>query len=382
MSRQKLLAYPYVEELEYRSQIDPHKMNLMLRSIEESVLRSILRGSELTTTFNQLGLGVTTSYTALARHIGTLFSYRDMPSDVIFATSYDTVITTGGGRQDRVAGITTLDWDNNRKYSKVPRYDSDEDGIPDSVPPTVAVYVDGTLRDAENEVYNALSRKNDAFWIEQTSAGSHTLEIQIPPSLNKNFNYIEIAPFPVFGVDITKVEYQDPRSVWNTIYDQDNKDYKFYNSSGPLVMHLAPQETNGTFKITFNVDSEIGVMGFSNIDVGLIDYRDVSQTVYMKVMNMPPRAVTTSYILLSSQLDFYVNGGQKADKFITELSVTNSTDGSGDTVPIRRVDSSVNYFGGQTIDLEPTENLYLKVVMKEVDMTTPVIRGCKLTYEV
>lgn len=381
MSRQKLLAYPYIEELGYRDRIDPHKMNLMLRSIEESALRAILRGSELNTTLNQLNLGVTSSYAALAKHASTLFSYRDIPNGTAFATGFDTVNTDNGGRQDRPAGIVTLNWNENRKYSKIPRYDSDGDGIPDTVSPNVTVLVDNVARNVDNEVYNTLNRRNDSFWIEQMAGGNYPIEIQLPPSLNKNFNYLEIVPFPIFGVFITRIEYQDVRSVWQTIYDINNNDYKFYYGGGPLVLHLAPRETNGSFRIWCDVDSELGVIGFSNIDVGLIDYLDTSQTTYLKFMNMPSRTTAKDYTFLTFELDFYVDG-HKADALITDLSLVDDvTTPNDDPVPIEKVNRSTYYFGGNSINLTPTENLYLKVVMKEVDMTTPVIRGCKLTYE-
>lgn len=376
MNRQKLLAYPYIDEIEYREKIDPYKLNLILRSIEESVLRSILRGSELTDLLSRLNLGVTTSYLSLSKHVGTLLSYQNLDSEVAFATAYDQVITASGGFQDRVAGVVTLSWDNDRKYSKIPRYDTDNDSIPDYVSPAVSIYIDGTPRTTDNSVYQMLSRRNDAFWIEQISAGTHTIQINLPPSLSKTFNYIELAPFPVFGVEINKVEYQDPSSIWNTIYDIDTKDYKFYNNSGPLVMHLSPKETNGVFKVTCEVDSAIGVLGFSSMDFGLIDYKDEVQTVYMKFENISASTVK----LIASELDFYINDNINFNKFISELAITNSTSGTGDKIPIQEISNESYSFGSQTIDA--TNGLYLKIVMNEVNRTTPVIRGCKLTYEV
>jgi hypothetical protein len=212
--------------------------------------------------------------------------------------------------------------------------------------------------------------------VEQIAAGTHTVQINLPPSINKLFNYIEIVPFPVFGVTISGVEYQDASSKWNTIYEVGAKDYKFYNNSGPLVMHLAPKETNGVFRITCGVDSEIGVIGFSNVDFGLIDYLDNIQTVYFKFENVPASSINLNTI----SIDFYINDSVKADKYITELAITNTTDGSGSSVPIRTINTDDYSFGGQSIDA--TNGLYFKVVMKEINRTSPVFRGCKLAYEV
>lgn len=382
MSRQKLIAYPYINEIKYREKIDPHQLNLMLRSIDESSLRAILRGSEISNLYDKLNLGVVSSYNALASHVGSLFSYDSVPSGNAFATAYDTVNTTGGGNQDRVAGIVTLDWDKNKRYSKIPRYDSDADNVPDTVSPNVEIWVDGTLRNTDDDAYNMLNRKNDSFWIEQAASGVYTVQINLPPSLNKLFNYVEISPFPMFGNQITKVRYQNEQSQWETIYNEADQDYLFYSSSGPLVMHQTPKQTNGTFEITVNVADGIEAIGFSNFDVGLIDYKDEVQTFYMKFMNMPPRTSTTSYNLVKSQVDFYIHEAIKNDNFITEMAIVNSTDGSGDTVTIGKITNAEYSFGNQAIDLDPGEDLYLKVVMKEVNNTSPVFRGCYLTYEV
>lgn len=375
MSRQKLLAYPFIDTLEYREKIDPYKLNLILKSIEESVLRAILRGSELNDMLTRLNLGVETSYVALSRQAGTLFSYANLPPSGAYATAFGSANTENGGNQDIVAGVLTLGWDNDRKYTKVPRYDTNGDGIPDEVSPSVSVDIDGTRRVEGDPVYNMLNRRNDSFWVEQVSAGDHTIQINLPPSLNKLFNYIELAPFPVFGVQITEVAYQDSASVWNTVYDSTINKYRFYNGSGPLVMHLSPKETNGVFRIKCMVDSSIGAIGFSNVDFGLIDYRDELQTAYLKFENAPTAIIN----LQSIETDFYVDSNKPKNTFITEMSIVNSLDGSGDSVPITDFTSSYT-FGNESIDA--TNGLWLKLVMKESNRTSPVIRGSKLNYGV
>jgi len=375
MSRQKLLAYPYIDEVNYKEKIDPYKLNLMLRSIEESVLRSVLRGSELTELLTRLNLGVETSYIAMSKHIETLLSYDAFGPSGAFACAFGEVDLTSGGNQDKVAGIVTLNWDKDRRYSKIPRFDTNDDGIPDTVSPAVSIYVNGTKRSEEDQAYNALNRRNDSFWVEQITPGSNEVQILLPASINKLFNYIEIAPFPVFGVNITEVSYQDSYSDWHVLYDTSMNAYKFYNNSGPLVMHVSPRETNGTFKITCNVDASIGTIGFSNIDIGLIDYKDEIQTAYLKFENAPANIITLSTL----DLDFYVDN-VKADKFVLELAITNSTDGSGSSIPVNKVSTDQYIFGSENIDA--TNGLWLKVVMKEVNRTSPVIRGCKLGYEV
>jgi hypothetical protein len=377
MSKQQLLAYPYVEELSYRNKIDTYKMNLMLRSIEESVLRCILRGSESAETLSDLKLGVETSYNAIQSKTSSIIGYAMIPAGTLFATSFDEVT---GGRRDVVGGITTLEWVTNRRFTKIPRYDIDNDGIADQVAPSVTILVDGTPRSIDNKAYNALNRNNKSFWIE-SATGEHDIEIQLPPTLNKNFNYIELIPFPMFGMEILSVTYQDVYSVDTVIFDSTDKQYAFYDNSGPLIMHLSPKETNGTFKIKVNVTH--GALGFSSIDIGMIDYNDQLQTVYMKFANVPSRTATTIYTLNDLSLDFYVNEAIVFDNYIQEVAITNGTDSGADKVAVTGSLSHNTYsFNGQTITLSTSQDMYLKIVIKEHNTTTPVIRGVKLTYEV
>lgn len=378
MNKQQLLAYPYIEELGYRNKIDTYKMNLMLRSIEESVLRSILRGSESLETLQDLKLGVETSYNAIQSKTASILGYAMIPAGTLFATSFDEV---EGGRQDKVAGVTTLEWDTNRRYTKIPRYDSDNDGIADQVSPNVTVLVDSTPRSTDNKVYNALNRDNKSFWIESATNGEHEIEIQLPPTINKNFNYIELIPFPMFGIEILSVTYQDVFNSEKTLFSSTDNQYAFYDNSGPLIMHLSPKETNGTFKIRVNVTH--GAIGFASIDIGMIDYKDEIQTVYMKLMNVPNRTVTTVYTLNDLDLDFYVNEAVVFDDYIREVAITNGTSSGADKVPVTGSLSHSTYsFNGQTITLTTSQDMYLKIVIKEHNTTTPVFRGCKLTYEV
>ena len=43
----QLLAYPIIDEIEYASEIDSSKLNQMLSSIEQSILRCIIRSNNL-----------------------------------------------------------------------------------------------------------------------------------------------------------------------------------------------------------------------------------------------------------------------------------------------------------------------------------------------
>lgn len=370
MVPQQLLAYPIMEKLEYRQKIDPDQLNVMLRSLEESVLRSLLKCTEITDQMESLSLGVYSSYMGLAYQDQKINQFLTNTSGVLFATAFDPIssaVDVPCGRSNDTCGLLTLNWETARKMSKIPRQD-------EIVSPSVLVYVDSNLRSSEDSVYNIFNKSNSSFWIESVSNTSttHTLEIQLPTAINKKFNYIEILPFPLFGIEITQIDYQNELSITNSIYPTD--DTVFYTGSGPLILHLAPKSFNGTIKIYYTVKENIGAMGFSNIDVGFIDYNNTDQTSYL------PFYVPTdlgNVILTNMDLDFYVDGTTDFNSVITEIALVTSIGGSNIAVlkPVRTAQT----LGNISTDLSGGV-LYLKIKMREKNFTSPVFRGAKLTY--
>jgi hypothetical protein len=388
-NKDQLLAYPIVEEIDYRSKIDSKKLNEMLRSIEESVLRSIMRSSELEQQMNRLNLGIVSAYTSLARSNQIYNSYPepyDIPSGfyggVCFSTGYGDVTN---GRQNKNAGIITLSWDDNKKISKIPIYE-------DTLSPNVEIYVDDVYRPQTDPVYNILDGDDTTFWIETMASGVHTIEVRLPPSVKRTFNYVEANPFPVFGMNITKIEYYDLQSVATTIYDSSSS---FYNSSTPIVLHLSPKEFNNTIKFTVECLDGINTVGFSKIDICSIDYTDNITTCYFKFENVPTGNdhadnPIDSISPVAINLDFFVDGiiDNNYDKFISEISlVTNPTTDDGKVILQRKPGRQLINTTTISVDQDPAVDtvtsdnaLYLKVVMNEVNLTTPMFKGAKLDY--
>lgn len=379
----QLLAYPITEEIEYRSNIDSKKLNETIRSIEESVMRSLLRGTKLIEDFNRINLALTSAYAGLSRSSQMYNSYPKT-SDITSSTSFvGTAFASAfgsvtGKRQDKTAGIVTMDWSDNKKLSKIAIYN----GV---VSPNIQIYVDNILRPESDAVYNILDGDKSTFWIESTTAGAHTLELRLPPSINKTFNYLEVLPFPIFGMEINKIEYYDVHNRLQVIYPANEN--SFYNSTGPLMFHMSPREFNNTIKISFTVFQNINAMGFTSIDVCNIDYLNNTSTSYLKFENIPNKDVygntITSLIPVSIDLDFYVDGviDNNYDSFLPEISLVPNPNGTEKLSLSRKK-------GYQTIPTTTlslysengTNSLYLKVVMNEVGLTTPVFRGAKLNF--
>jgi hypothetical protein len=379
----QLLAHPITEEIEYRSSIDSKKLNEIIRSIEESVMRSLLRGTKLSEDFTRYNLALTSSYMALNRS-SQMFNYYPTTSDITSSTSFVGVSfasafgSMNGKRQNKTAGIVTMDWNDNKKLSKIAVYN----GV---VSPNIQIYVDGVARPSDDPVYNILDGDNSTFWVESASVGQHTMDIYLPPSSNKTFNYLEIIPFPIFGIEIVKIEYYDIHNTLKVIYPTNEN--SFYNSGGPLIFHLSPKEFNNTIKITFNVLENINAMGFSSIDICNIDYLNNSNTVYLKFEKMPNNDAygnsITEIVPASISLDYYVDGvlDNNYDSFITEISIVPDISSTQKISLSRKKGYQVIPTNTITLGTEDGQNcLYLKVVMNEVGITTPVFRGAKLNY--
>lgn len=378
----QLLAYPIIKELGYRSQINTKELNEMLRSIEESVLRALLRGTKLQEDTERFNLAVNVAYRGLSSKLSQ-FSYPlDGVSDgVAFCSAYGQVVDNDATTfKNEVGGILTLGWNqNNGKLTKVPVYE----GV---LSPNIQIYLNGVLQPTTDPIYNILDKDHSTFWVQETNTtANQTLEIVLPNSINKTFNYVEVVPFPLFGMEIVKIEYLDMQSRTLQLFPNDG--LTFYDLHGPIYLHVAPKEFNNNIKITFKALSNVNAVGFSSIDVANIDYFNNSSTVFFKFENIKTElnGVSVTQIKPTSvSLDFYADGvlDNSYDKFITEVSLVTSTGAiPGDSFGLSK-NKSQTFNSPPTISLENPGDLYLKVVLNEVNKTTPVFRGARMTYDV
>jgi hypothetical protein len=381
MDDKQLIAYPMIEELGYRSNIYSMSLNTMLKSIEESTLRAIIKGGEIENQLSRINLATNVGYLGLNRG-AQMYQYYPRDNSIpqgeygglCFASAFGNY---SGSRQDKLAGIMTMPWSNTKKLSKIPIYN----GV---LSPSVQIYVDGILRPSDDPVYAILDGDLETFWVETASVGEHTLEIVLPPSINKSFNYIEINPFPIFGLDITKVEYYDNQSVAQEVFATNNN--MFFNASTPIKFHLAPKEFNNVIKITFNVIEGINAMGFTTVDICNIDYLNNESTFYLQFENIPKKDHTNNSITaikpMYIDLDFFVDGVKDSNysSFFKEISLTKGRS-FNDKLLLKKIpgrqDIDVDSFN---IQVGSSTDLWLKVTMNEVGFTSPMFRGAKLSY--
>lgn len=378
----QLLAYPIIKELGYRSQINSKELNEMIRSIEESVLRSLLRGTKLQEDTERFNLAVNASYRGLSSKFSQLsYPIDGATSGVAFCSAFGQVVDNDATTyKNEVGGILTLGWNqDNGKLTKIPVYE----GV---LSPNIQIYLNDVLQPITDPIYNILDKDHSTFWVKETdSLNTQTLEIVLPNSINKTFNYIEVVPFPIFGMKIEKIEYLDMQSRWIQLFPQDGM--SFYDLNGPLFLHVAPREFNNSIKISFKAMTNVNAIGFSSIDVANIDYFNNTSTVYLKFENLKTEMSgnpINEIIPTKINLDFYADGVLNNDynKFIGEISLVTSTGGFPTKTLGLDKTASQDIKNSPTMQLETPGELYLKVVLNEVNKTSPVIRGARLAYNV
>ncbi len=305
--RKTLSVYPDIKELEYSSKLDTSTLNGQLRSIEESALRALLRSREITSELDRIELGLIKSYQAISSKYGAL-EFENV--DQAYASAYSVANDKTSAADllyDTSYGLVTLNPIGS--YSKIPRGEK-YDG---KVSPQVTMYLDGNVIEQDSEAYDALDGTNKYFWIEEVAPKStHEIRIDLPPSLTKRFNYIELFPFPLYGMIVNKLEYEDFRGVrWDITKD-------IYGSFNPLAtentntgesikLYTSPKEFNGSIFVTVTATS-IGAVGFSNIDVKMNDFDNTTKSGFIRFDSFGVMSKPASLTLSSVSLDYYFDG--------------------------------------------------------------------------
>jgi len=387
INKKKTLAiFPHIDEIGYSDPISSEKLNKQFESLKESVLRALIRSQEINTTLGTFESAVNAQALALGNYYNSL-NYRDV--DKIYLTAFDKGISTQSNAitYDTAYGYTTLGLTSN--YSKIPRNEK----YNGKVSPQVTILVNGVQQEYDNASYRAVDNSTDTLWFDQFDSNSTvTFELQLPPSLTKRFNYIQIDPFPVFGFDITSVTYDD---FYGNTHDLLQHRYGTHdplsNNKGlPTKIYVSPKEFNGTVTITGKTNST-GYFGFSNIDVGFMDFNNTTQTFYYKFDKFNSTLdQTTTVQITSAILNYYFDAPNAKEllagnepvlkaKLIVGTTENGTLISSGD-------DYRLDVKGIETIDINrtfvmaPGEEIYLELQFTEHNMTTPVFRGAKLTY--
>lgn len=393
-ARKSLSVYPYIKEIEYSDQIDSVDLNKMFRSIEESSLRALIRSRELISERDRIQLGVIKSFQALNTRYSSL-SYTNDPEWAV-ASAYERSPVDTNVKYDTAYGLVTLP--EVGAFTKIPRGEK-YDG---KVSPQVQIYLDNIEQQYDSEIFDALDGTNTSFWIQEVLPNTpHTIRIDLPPTLTKRFNYIEIHPFPLYGMNITNVRYTDTFSVTRDVVQNFYGMNPLQSNKGETIkLYMSPKESNGSVYIDV-MSSDLGVIGFSNIDIKFLDFENTSQIGYMKFDSFGDKQTLISDILV----DYYYDSA-RAQTLITQNNPpirawlktgyfdpnsanrikieSAATTGIDTEINLANPDDTVNInqiFSLQKSGLTP-EFLWFVFELKEHNTTTPVIKGCKVKYDI
>lgn len=387
-SRKTLSVFPDIKELAYSSRLDTSELNKQLRSIEESALRAILRSKEITSELDRIQLGVIKSYQAMAQRYGSLeFEAEDKAYASAFNVANDKT-SDNNVWYDTDYGLVSLNPIGS--YSKIPRGEK-YDG---KVSPQVTMYLDGSEIEQDSEAYDALDGTNKYFWVQEVAVNSqHEIRIDLPPSLTKRFNYIEMFPFPLYGQQVLKVEYQDFRGIrWDVTKDIYGTLNPMQSNNGEAIkLYLAPKEFNGSIYITVKA-STLGVIGFSNVDIKFNDFDNTTKSGFLRFDSFDDMTKPKTLTLSKVAVDYYFDG-PTAQSLITsnespiEVWLQAGKEVDGVLVPTNNWQHRIDLAKADTLDLNNMsvtlndgETIFLQFNLTEHNTTTPVIRGAKLTY--
>jgi len=387
-NKKTLSVYPYIKEIGYSDPISSEMLNKQFESLRESVLRSIIRTQEINTSLVTYEEAVN----AQAMAIGAYYEKLMFESqEATYITAFDlNNLKSSNVTHDTAYGYTTLGLVS--EYSKIPRGER----YNGKVSSDVKVLINGELQEYDSTPYRALDNSLKTVWFDTFEGESDvTYEVQLPPSLTKRFNYIELNPFPVFGFYITRVQYQD---YYGNFQDIDETMYGTHdpfleNRAYPTKLYVSPKEFNGTIRITGKTLST-GFFGFSNIDIGFQDFNSTSDEFFLKFKEFEANNSTTRNIHVSSvDLSYYFDAPKAKELIEGFNSVMNAwlvvgsqdVDGNVSTVGNSAIPLTLENNQSITVDADFTlgnkQMLYLKLQFTEHNMTTPVFRGAKLKYK-
>ena len=384
--KQTLSVFPYIQNIGYSDPINSEKLNKQFQSLKESVLRALIRSQEINTSLTTMEMAVNAQAMAIGKYYNVL-SNSNTPE--IYITAFENLLENNTNiSYDTAYGYTTLKLVAN--YSKIPR----NEGYDGKVSPNVTILINGEVQPYNNDVYRCLDNSSSTLFLKQYPPNTLIeMEIQLPPSLTKRFNYIKLDPFPIFGFDILNIQYQDYFGNFNDLLKNTFGTHNpLLNNHGfPTKIYVSPKEFNGTVKI-FCKTNDTGYFGFSNIDIGFMDFNNSTQTCFLKFNNFNDTSVVRRFNVNSAVLDYYFDSpnaksmlsGQtsvlEAKLFVgTVNELTGAISPSNQSVRLA-IDTTAKIIINYSFILNIGELLFLELKFTENNMTTPVFRGVKLNY--
>lgn len=350
MIKRNLRVKPITKILDYGSNIDTDELNDILTSLDESVLRAIVSEKDIKSEINKVKDAVIASQTNLGNKINSIQTNQEKGT----TTNEDWI---------------TLDY---TPISKIPRgknYNTENSNVSEQA----EISLDGTpFTDNVSDIYSILDGNKGTFWSKDISDDDeHELEILLPPTLNNNFNYIEINPYPLYSLDIISVIYQDLHGDEQTVYNNETSHYSFDGLKYKIFLKER-KKTNGVFKIKYKrKNDKIRIIGFSSIDIANNIYENTKEDElsFNDTTNNTDGEIT--YTLTKLKVNVFNNKEEPIEIGIFK---------NDDTVVQNFTEYNNELDLNDNVTLASNKSLKLKYKLKSNNGTTPVIKGAKLEY--
>ena len=371
--------------LGYRQPVTSEVLGPKMASLQEFLLRAVLRGKHTREYTREVSMATTYSSALLhAYHAHTLAQLdavrSNSPNKTLHVSFYEAKDTTTPPdvniQRDRLYGQITLR--PSAVFNKVPTY---TDAFGDIRPRrTTTITRDGVALDPDTHpLYWALNGRPDRFWIDDSATADQQtiIEVSLPKGIRSEVNRFTVNPFPHQACTISRLEYRSP-SGYRLVPG-------FLESANPIRTHFVPGQFEDQFRITLRAttiqvaDESRALWGLNTIGAALVDYEE-SGTAYSSVSAIGSDTISR---ITSFSGDFTVDSTvptsrhssppveftlQTTDNVVVYNSVTHK-------YPLTTSNAPIVVAGSPT-------TLWLKTELREpLDRVTPVVRNVTFTYE-
>ena len=172
-SRQTLSVYPLIKEIGYADPINSEALNEQLESLQESVLRSLIRTQEINTSLGTFEGAVAAQANAIASEYAQLQYTKE--NGKAFVTAFDTTVNIINNNitVDKLYGYITLS--TTATYSKIPRLE----GYDGKVSPAVKIFINSVEQLFDSDPYRAVDSSTKTIWFDQYPADSEASSLNI-----------------------------------------------------------------------------------------------------------------------------------------------------------------------------------------------------------
>lgn len=362
--------------------LDSSVVNNIFDSLKTSTLRCLNRTRDLSYRLSKFNKALSAENYYLTNVLlqKDIQAKLDSASKTALITGFDPIEDGSAYEQNRLTGQITVAAKN--KWSKIVRY-KDKDGRNRASKDTYIAFgpTGGILpQPQDSDIYQILDGYSDTFWIADVSPNTqYNLQIQFPTSIKPFIDFIQLVPFPAFSFKLDAVYVTKADGSRVQVVDAVS------SNLGILSTHIKPVSWGGTLDIYFTTNSTTGpgVVGISDIEVGLVDYEESNASFIIEVPGF--QEIPFSYLDYINLFDVANEIEDQSYKKEEKITVTaywgpDWTTASATPIPVDR-NTLVKQGNLTAINKPAGDKFYLEFSMGKYLGQTPIFRAAKITYK-